>query len=62
MNNLKGARLKLFLKLEAQYFFGSVIAGVIGLLAYNQSVGLTFLWLFFVLMQPFLINEYLKRR
>lgn len=62
MNNLKGARFKLFLKLESQYFLGAVIAGVIGLLAYNQSVGITFLWLFFALMQPFLIIEYLKKR
>jgi len=56
------SRARLFIKLELQYFAGALFGGAIGYLAYGVDAGLYFFGLFFVLMQPLLINEYFKKR
>lgn len=55
-------RFVLFLYLEFLYFIGAIIMGVAGYLMYSEAVGLKLLWGFALLMQPFLLFEFVNRR
>jgi len=62
MNKIKQKHFLLFLKLEIQYLIVSSLLGVTGLLAYDMTVGIDFFLVFFIIMQPFLIYEYINRK
>lgn len=54
--------IKLFLIIEVRHLLVSAIAGAIGLLAYDFYSGAVFFIMFFLIMQPFVIGEFLRRK
>lgn len=54
--------IKLFLIIEVRHLLVSAIAGAIGLLAYDVYAGAVFFIMFFLIMQPFVIGEFLRRK
>jgi hypothetical protein len=48
--------------LELRHLLVSALAGAIGLVAYDARSGIIFFVMFFVMMQPFLIGEYLRSK
>lgn len=53
---------RLLLMLELRHLLVSALAGAIGLVAYDARSGIIFFVMFFVMMQPFLIGEYLRSK